>query len=160
MTLRRKQTKPPFLRQHFLRLCFAPAMLGRKHASPEDIEEAVHLASDALVKKPDGMMQPGGEFDRHPASHRLNERPRDLRPGRKRIRGHPAGAEFESRRRCPEAPRSSTEAASAGASQKTFNARSPRMARATPNESSTGPGGNGISNCSIATTPCARRSIP
>ena len=70
-------------------------MFGRKHASPENVEKTVHLASDALVKKPHRMMQPGREFDRHAVPHRRHERTRDLRASRKSIRRHAASAKLE-----------------------------------------------------------------
>ena len=70
-------------------------MLGCEHAGPEDIEKAVHCASDALVKNPNWMMKAGRKLDWHSVSHSRDERPRDLRPARKGICGYTASAEFE-----------------------------------------------------------------
>src|SRR5882762_2508132 len=84
-----------FVRQHFLCLRLAPAMLRREHAGPEDVEETVHLRPDTVVKLKDGMMQARRKLDRHAMPRRGDKGACDLHAGRESVRGQTTGAEFE-----------------------------------------------------------------
>src|SRR5207302_8273109 len=80
--------------QHLRCLLDPPARFARENARAEDVQKTVHLCLDAVVKKPDGMMKPGGKLDRHLGFRRGNEGMSDLHALWKRVSRRSAGAKL------------------------------------------------------------------
>src|SRR3954466_13229089 len=76
--VRKSEGSGVFVIEHSNNLGLVPMMLEREHACAENVEEPVHLRLDTLVKKPDRVMQPRRELNRHVLIARGRKRRRDL----------------------------------------------------------------------------------